>query len=159
VSLIGRWYGRVRGLWHLALEENRDPRAFARAVAVGTIVSALPVPPAFGLRFFGAIVAAWIARCSKLTAYLASHVFVLPLWVGLAVAEVRLGSLILRRPPPVWGTTASAKLEAAQRALLAWWIGGVLVAPLFGLVAYVIALLIARRYRARRDRARSPSTA
>ncbi len=143
---------RVRYLWHVALEENADPHRFARAVTVGTVVSALPVPPAFGMRSFTALGGAWLTRCSKLTAWLASHVVVLPVWVPLAIWQVRIGSAILGREPPAWGATAAENLAAARNALLAWWIGGVLMAPIFGVVSYAIALAVGRRYQARKRR-------
>jgi uncharacterized protein (DUF2062 family) len=152
VSFVRRHIERVRYLWGVALAENSDPRKFAWSVAVGTVVSALPVPPALGLRSFAAVGAAWVARCSKLTAWLACHVFVLPIWIPLSMWEVRIGSALLGRPPPEWGATATERLHAAQQALLAWWIGGVLVAPVCGVLAFFIAWPIARKYQARRAR-------
>lgn len=155
MTWIRRRIDRVRYLWRVALEENADPHKFARAVTVGTVVSALPVPPAFGLRSFAALGGAWLTRCSKLTAWLASHVVVLPVWVPLAIWQVRIGSAVLGRAPPAWGKTASENLEVARHALLAWWIGGVLVAPFFGVLAYGIAFSIARRYQERKARRRA----
>ncbi|MGZ3421891.1 MAG: DUF2062 domain-containing protein [Polyangiales bacterium] len=141
---------RIRSLWRAALEENEDPRKFAFSVAVGVTVSASPVPPVLGLRSFAAVGSAWLTRCSKLTSFLACHVCVGPIWIALAILQVRVGSFILQRPSPSWGTTAAERIDAARHALAAWWIGGVLVSPLVGLVAYLIALPIAKRYRARK---------
>lgn len=152
MSWIRNRIDKIRYLWRAALEENADPKKFAFAVAVGVVVSASPVPPVLGLRSASAIFAAWITRTSKLTTWLACHVFAGPLWIAAAVLEVRVGSFLLRRPPPIWGHTAAEKLNAARHALLAWWIGGVLVSPLFGVLAYFIARPIARRYLERRAR-------
>lgn len=143
---------RLRYLWRAALEENSDPRKFAFAVAVGTIVSASPVPPVLGLRSAAAVGGAWLSRCSKLTTWLSCHIFAGPLWVFAAMVEVRIGSFMLRRPPPQWGHTAAERLETARHALLAWWIGGLIFAPLCGVVAYFIARPIAARYQERRAR-------
>ena len=143
---------RLRYLWRSALEENADPAKFAFAVAIGVTVSASPVPPVLGLRSAAAVGGAWLGRTSKLTTWLSCHIFAGPLWIMAAVLEVRIGSFILRRPPPNWGHTATAKLDAARHALLAWWIGGVLVSPICGLLAYFIAKPIARRYLERRAR-------
>jgi uncharacterized protein (DUF2062 family) len=141
---------RIRALWRSALEENEDPRKFAFSVAVGVTVSASPVVPVLGLRSFAALGAAWLTRCSKLTAFLACHVCVGPIWIACAVAQVRLGNFILQRPSPTWGSTAAERIDTARHALAAWWIGGVILSPLIGLVAYVIALVIAKRYRVRK---------
>ncbi|MBI2389802.1 MAG: DUF2062 domain-containing protein [Deltaproteobacteria bacterium] len=154
MSWIRRRIDRLRYLWRMALEEATDPAKFALAVAVGTAVSASPVPPVLGLRSFSALGGAWLVRCSKLTAWLSCHLFVGPLWVAAAVIEVRIGSFILRRPSPVWGVTAGDKIDAARHALLAWWVGGLLFAPLCGVVAYWIAKPIHARYLARRARRR-----
>lgn len=141
---------RLRALWRSALEENEDPRKFAFSVAVGVTVSASPVPPVLGLRSFAALGSAWLSRCSKLTAFLACHVCVGPIWIALAILEVRLGSFILQRPSPTWGSSAAERIDAARHALAAWWIGGVIVSPIVGVVAYLIALVIAKRYRLRK---------
>lgn len=152
MSWIRRRIDRLRYLWRMALEENTDPSKFALAVAVGTVVSAAPIPPVLGLRSFSALGGAWLVRCSKLTAWLACHLFVGPLWVAAAVLEVQIGSFLLGRPSPLWGQTAAEKLEAARHALLAWWVGGLLFAPLCGVAAYWIARPIHARYLARRAR-------
>ncbi len=152
MSFFRKRIDKLRYLWRMALEENADPKKFAFAFAVGTVVSASPVPPVLGLRSGAALGSAWLTRCSKITAFLSCHVMAGPLWVLCAMVEVRIGSFLLRRAPPVWGTTAHERLEAARHALLAWWIGGVVFAPFCGVVAYFLALVIARRYRARRDR-------
>ncbi len=152
MSWIRRRIDKIRYLWRAALEENADPRKFAFAVAVGTVVSASPVPPVLGLRSASAVGGAWLTRCSKLTTWLASHTFVGPLWVFAAMVEVRIGSFVLQRPPPTWGHTAAERLDAARHALLAWWIGGVFFSPLCGLIAYWIARPIAGRYLERRAR-------
>lgn len=145
---------RVRYLWRRALEENDDPHNFAFAVAIGTTISASPVPPVLGMRSFSTIGLAWLFKKSKLTAWLSSHSFVGPMWIFAAVVEVQLGSFLLRRPAPVWGATTNEKLEAARHAVLAWWIGGVLFAPFCGLCAYLIARPIHARYLARRAKQR-----
>jgi uncharacterized protein (DUF2062 family) len=150
VSWIRKRIDKIRYLWRAAIEENADPKKFSFAVAVGVVVSAAPVPPVLGLRSASAVAAAWLTKCSKLTTWLACHVFVGPLWVGAAVIEVRIGSFVLRRPPPHWGTTATEKLDAARHALLAWWIGGVPFSLLCGVLAYFITKPIARRYLERR---------
>lgn len=154
MSWLRRRIDRVRYLWRRALEENNDPHKFAFAVAIGTTVSASPVPPVLGMRSFSTIGLAWLTRSSKLAAFMASHSFIGPMWVVAAVIEVQIGSFILRRPPPTWGDTAAAKLDAARHALLAWWIGGVLFAPLCGFLAYLIARPIHARYLARREKQR-----
>jgi uncharacterized protein (DUF2062 family) len=150
LSWVRKRIDRIRALWRSALEENEDPRKFALSVAVGVTVSASPVVPVLGLRSFAALGAAWVTRCSKLTAFLACHVCVGPIWIALAILEVRVGSFLLRRPSPTCGATAAERIDAARHALAAWWIGGVIVSPLIGLVAYAIALPIAKRYRARK---------
>jgi uncharacterized protein (DUF2062 family) len=136
----------------MALEENNDPKKFAFAVAVGVTVSASPVPPILGLRSASAIGGAWITKSNRLTAWLSSHVFAGPLWVLAAMLQVRVGSFLLRRPQPIWGHTTTERLEAARHALLAWWVGGILISPLFGLLAYAIARPLAAKYFARRAR-------
>lgn len=141
---------RVRYLWRRALEENADPHSFAFAVAIGTTISASPVPPVLGMRSFSTIGLAWVFRKSKLAAWMASHSFIGPMWVFAAVVEVRVGSFLLGRPPPTWGANANEKIEAARHAVLAWWLGGFVFAPLCGLCAYLIARPIHARYLARR---------
>jgi uncharacterized protein (DUF2062 family) len=152
LTWVRRRLDRLRYLWRAALEENADPHKFAFAVAVGTVVSASPVPPVLGLRSAAAVGGAWITRCSKLTTWLSCHIFAGPLWVFAAMIEVRVGSFLLRRSPPTWGHSASERLDTARHALLAWWIGGVLFAPVCGFIAYWIARPIARRYLERRAR-------
>jgi uncharacterized protein (DUF2062 family) len=152
VSWVRNRIDKIRYLWRMALEENADPHKFAVAVAVGVVVSASPVPPVLGLRSAAALGGAGITKCSKLTAWLASHVFVGPLWVLAVMIEVRLGSFILQRPPPVWGHSAAERLEAARHALAAWWIGGIPFSLLSGVLAYYITRPIARRYMERRAR-------
>jgi uncharacterized protein (DUF2062 family) len=152
VSWFRKRIDRVRYLWRMALEENNDPKKFAFAVAVGVMVSASPVPPILGLRSGASIGGAWITKCNKLTAWLSSHVFAGPLWVLAAMLEVRLGSFILQRPQPLWGHTAGERLAAARGALLAWWIGGIILSPMFAFVAYCITRPIARKYLERKAR-------
>jgi len=152
VSWIRKRIDRLRYLWRMALEENNDPKKFAFAVAVGVTVSASPVPPVLGLRSGASIAGAWVTKCNKLTAWLSCHVFAGPLWVIAAMFEVRLGSFLLRRPQPIWGHTAAERLDAARHALLAWWIGGAILSPLCGLLAYWIARPLARRYFERKAR-------
>lgn len=152
MSWIRARIDRLRYLWRSALEENADPRRFAFSVAVGLTVSASPVPPVLGFRSMSALFAAWLTRCSKLTAFLACHLCAGPLWVLAAILEVRVGSFLLQRPPPVWGSTAAERLAAARHALAAWWVGGVLVSPLIGAIAYAIALPIAKKYQERKAR-------
>lgn len=152
MSWLGRRRDRLVALWRAALEENADPAKFALAVAVGVTVSASPVPPVLGLRSAAAVGGAWLTKTSKLTTWLSCHLFAGPLWIMAAVLEVRIGSFLLRRPPPVWGHSATERLDAARHALLAWWIGGVIFSPLCGLLAYFIAKPLARRYLERRAR-------
>ncbi len=152
MSWIRRRIDRVRYLWRMALEENNDPKKFAFAVAVGITVSASPVPPVLGLRSASAVGGAWITKCNKLTAWLSCHLFAGPLWVLAAMLEVRVGAFLLQRPQPVWGSTAAERLDAARHALFAWWVGGVLVSPLFGLLAYLITRPFARAYFERKAR-------
>jgi uncharacterized protein (DUF2062 family) len=155
VSWLRRRVDHARYLWRRALEENDDPHKFAFAVAIGTAVSASPVPPVLGMRSFSAIGLAWLFKKSKLTSWLGSHSFIGPMWVFAAVVEVQLGCFVLRCAPPAWGVTATEKIDAAKSALLAWWVGGVLFAPLCGVGAYLIARPIHSRYLERRRRQRA----
>ncbi len=154
MSWFRRRVDRIRYLWRRALEENDDPHSFAFAVAIGTTISASPVPPVLGMRSFSTIGLAWLFKKSKLAAWMASHSFIGPMWIFAAVVEVQIGSFLLRRPPPVWGATTPEKLDAAKHAVLAWWIGGVLFAPLCGLGAYLLARPIHARYLVRREKQR-----
>lgn len=155
MSWLRRRVDKVRYLWRRALEENDDPHKFGFAVGIGAAVSASPIPPVLGMRSFSAIGLALLFKKSKLTAWMGSHSFIGPMWVFAAVVEVQIGSFLLRRPAPVWGANAAEKLEAARHALLAWWIGGLVFAPLCGLAAYAIARPIHARYLVRRAHQRA----
>ncbi|MBK7398727.1 MAG: DUF2062 domain-containing protein [Myxococcales bacterium] len=107
---------RIRYLFKMALAEDTTPHEFALAVALGAFVSASPVPPVLGLRSFTTLGLAWAARLSKLVAFLASHLVIIPLWGLLVFWEIRIGCRILSRPMPPWARPRRARLGRAQRA-------------------------------------------
>lgn len=151
---------RIRYLFKMALAEDTTPHEFALAVALGAFVSASPVPPVLGLRSFTTLGLAWAARLSKLVAFLASHLVVIPLWGLLVFWEIRIGCRILSRPMPPWGPTLDERVSVVRNALLACVLGGVLVA---GVVAFAACLvvrpLVAAYQRRRALRSESPSPA
>ena len=149
-SFVGRWFARTKSLWRRALEENASPAKFAWAVAGGAFISAGPF---YGLRTGGAYVLAWGTKLNRLTTVLSSHILSGPFGVAAVVYEVRLGSMLLRRPAPAWPSSAAAALDLAKHALLAWVLGGLIVAPFFAALAGLIAYPIAKAWRARKERA------
>lgn len=146
---------RVRYLVKMALAEDLTPHRFALAVALGAFVSASPVPPVLGLRSFTTLGLAWAARLSKLVAFLASHVVVIPLWGLLVFYEVRIGCRILGRPAPAWGPTLNERVAVVRDALLACTLGGVLIAGAVAATAYAVARPLVATYQARRRQRRT----
>ncbi len=135
------WRRDVRGAWRAAVGPTRDPRAVARGVAAGLLVAPTPV---LGLHTWMALGLAAALRANRPAALLASNLSNPLTFLPLVLLDVRVGTWLLGRPLPA---LAAGELSRARlgEALLAAWVGAVVLGLALALAGYPAALALARR--------------
>lgn len=153
--VLGRALGRVKMGYLRALLRGRGPHRIAMGAAVGVGVATVPV---LGFQTVLAVLLATVLRANRL----AAATFV---WVSNPVffyLDYRVGRFLLERlrvidATPADGLTLHELVSPLTTVFLVpVLVGCVVIALVFGLASYLVALRVVRSYRERiRGRARS----
>lgn len=101
-----------------SLRKSKDsPHSLAGGISIGVF---LGISPLFGIKTVGALLLAWIFRCSKVSALVAVSVYdlLLPLWPLILRWEYMVGHWILSSPHRFPGSIDIHELEMAN--LMQW---------------------------------------
>lgn len=138
---------RLRGELEDALEEEHTPREVAGSFALGVFVTSLPTLGVGVLAFFGLAYA--FASVSKVALFAAVLVLNPVVKWGVYAASFSLGAVLLG---PVEGaSTADVSLSAGSEIVVRLLVGNLILAVVFTVVAYVVALRLTVEYRRRHD--------
>ena len=139
MGLVARSRARFRAVVQRALEEQTTPAKIGAALALGALIGSSPL---VGLHSVLAVVLASVLRLNRAITFLGTNVSFGPL-IGLFVSgEVWLGSRVLGRPPPHF--SSEPVVGVATRALGAWWMGYVIIAPVLAAAAWALGYGLGR---------------
>lgn len=144
---VARARERVRGELEAAFVEEHTPREVAVSFAVGVFVTALPTLGVGLLAFV--VLAALFERLSRVALF-ASVLVLNPVvkW-GVYATSFWLGTGLLG---PVPGASLDGvSVTAGPEILLRLWVGNLILATLFAVVGYGVALRLVEEYRRRVD--------
>ena len=147
-TFVAKQYNRL-------LQIRDTPHAIAGGVAIGT---GLGFTPLLGFKTLLAVLIAWWARCSKLSAVLAVtfHDILLPVWPFVLRWQYIIGFWILHHHLPARMTRDKFVIEnwLHWKTLQSVWpllIGSLVMAIPVAAICYPVALQIVTRYQRSRD--------
>ena len=142
---VARTRERVRTKLEAAFVEEHTPQEVAVSFAIGVFLTALPTL-GVGLLVF-VVLAAVFERLSKLALF-ASVLILNPVvkW-GVYATSFWLGTRLLGPAPGV--TLDGVSPSAGPEILLRLWVGNLILAAVFAVIGYAVALRLVNEYRRR----------